>query len=413
MSRFFMIIITTLGLTFASFTLNAQWNIFSNVFAQMDPAAKQQFFANLGELNALDPLTPVNRFDELARLIEDLKSGKLNIQVDSSYLDLILASTEEVDVGTDPLELALLQEFFDLYLDSIKLQNPKWNGGYFAGIPNVHTGQMLLQDTLRNTGNNTVSNGTGDQGSVFEQLFDNMNFPLLEMAFGTQSADLKYYNKAYSANAKVIRFGSVLGYDTNITPHPWQGIFGLYPLEASWHVEASWMKNPEAMGLLNQEIRAVDNPDEYSPLSFNGDFNILITPYFIKFPNMPMRIFTSLGMEFGIYAPAHKDYNPPKTSNNQGFTTGFGPQIGLGFAFTMGPLVMYSHNTLAHGSIYSGPDQVHPTYKYHNLRFEAGIRYGKVVNVRYTRGTASWQPNGNRMATVKNQVTIGLILPEL
>jgi hypothetical protein len=376
-------------------------------------------------------LNNVNDLTLLTKLIEDLKNDKVNLSghlnptfldgLDEYLSDLIEADADSTlgeELGIDdPLNVAILQlgSILADYRDSINMQNPTWNGGYFAGIPNVKTGNTYLQDTARTTyaGIPIASQGGGDLGSVIDQLFSGFNFPLLEMAFGMQDGNFRYYSDNYTANARLFRIGSVLGFDKTVVPNTCMGIFGLYPMEASWHVEGSWVKGPVPSGLRGTENAGQGNPDKINPLLLNGDFNIIITPYFIQHPApLAFRIFTSFGMEFGTYAPAHNDYPhvPALVTPNKGFTTGFGPQIGLGFAFTKGPLVMYSHNTFAHGSVYCGPDEIHPDYKYNNLRFEAGIRYGEVLNIRYTRGSASWHPNQQRRAGY-NQFTIGLVIP--
>ncbi|PJA50288.1 MAG: hypothetical protein CO171_02540 [Syntrophobacterales bacterium CG_4_9_14_3_um_filter_49_8] len=76
---------------------------------------------------------------------------------------------------------------------------------------------------------------------------------------------------------------------------------------------------------------------------------------------------------------------------------------------TTGPLTIYSLATVAHGGVFHA---VLP-YRYNAMRFEAGMRFGNIINVRYSTGHVTWQDNDNRRADIKNQVTVGIILQEL
>ncbi|TAK41263.1 MAG: hypothetical protein EPO28_08870 [Saprospiraceae bacterium] len=47
------------------------------------------------------------------------------------------------------------------------------------------------------------------------------------------------------------------------------------------------------------------------------------------------------------------------------------------------------------------------------VSFQPGMRFGNIINVRYSMGHVTWQDNDNRRANIKNQVTVGIILQEL
>ncbi|MEK7257186.1 MAG: hypothetical protein AAB316_20700, partial [Bacteroidota bacterium] len=52
MPKFILILTYATGLTFATQKATAQWDIYSNLFGQMDTTLFNQYFGNLGELDA-------------------------------------------------------------------------------------------------------------------------------------------------------------------------------------------------------------------------------------------------------------------------------------------------------------------------------------------------------------------------
>jgi hypothetical protein len=244
-----------------------------------------------------------------------------------------------------------------------------------------------------------------DLGAAIGRLFDVNMFPDIELAFGTQSADLSYWGMNYHRNAKVVRVGSVPRFNGYSSPH-----FNIVPIEARWHGEVSWMGEAPIPGQGGDANAGQNNSPSFNPLLFYGDYALMASPVIGRLGNTTFRLLTSLGSEVGTYAPAHRDFAPASTKKNKGFATGVGAQMGSGFAFTNGLLTIYSLATYAHGHTICA-EEMH--YKYDSGRFEVGARYGNIVNIRYSNGTTSWQSGGNRMANVKNQITLGIILAEL
>src|SRR5690606_25432166 len=131
------------------------------------------------------------------------------------------------------------------------------------------------------------------------------------------------------------------------------------PIEPRWHIQTSWISgripttinkgsrssgggDSGTRGNGNDLTQARDGESNFNPLLLSGDFAMMATPNVGRIGSTSFHLITSLGIEFGTYAPAHREYNPIRTANNRGFATGFGPQVGSGFAAVNGPLVIYS-----------------------------------------------------------------------
>ena len=427
-----MILFSTLGFLFTSQKATAQWSLFSDLISQMGNTDYNQYFSNLGDLSTTWTVDQVQGNDLLNDLYDELGNPLPGGMLDSTYifgldagLDTLidrlpgfglLGSDEDTLLG----ELDHIQDIFGTnfdslgglfgqYQDSLVFDSANWKVTIidFDDLTDEHFN--ILQDTLGMVMDTTFPNNPNNFAGLIGKLFDKIAFPDLELAFGLQNADLKYWNERYSASTKVIRVGSVPRFDQDTE----RGNFlaPTVPIEARWHVQASWMggDRPPVAGNDVNGAHLNGNAGGFNPLLLSGDFAMMATPGIGVWGNTSFHIITSLGMEFGTYAPAHRDYAPPFTTYNKGFATGFGPQAGAGFSMTTGPLVIYSLATIAHGE--SLRSALH--YKYNSRRYEVGMRYGNIINVRYSTGHVTWQENDNRLADIKNQVTIGIILPEL
>lgn len=298
-----------------------------------------------------------------------------------------------------------LNGLFGQYEDDLTFNDgANWNVTIIGNDSLVGEGQDHLAD-IYPYGDPANPELPDDLGGAIGKLFDVNLFPDIELAFGTQSADLSYWGMDYHRNAKVIRVGSVPRFNGYSNPR-----FNIIPIEARWHGEVSWMGEPPTPNQGGDAGSGSNHSASFNPLLFYGDYGIMATPVIGRLGNTTFRLLTSLGSEIGTYAPAHKDFAPVTTKKNKGYTTGVGAQLGSGFAFTTGLLTMYSLATYAHGQTFC-EGMAH--YKYDNTRFEVGARYGNIVNIRYSKGSSSWQPDGNRTANVKNQITLGIILAEL
>ena len=536
MNKLLLLIITIFGLTLVSQKANAQWDLFSDLLNQTDNTVYNQFINNLG---ILDTTWNVNQVDgnELLNEHYDLLNNPLPGGVlDSTYLFGLDAGLDTLldrlpgfglagsDADTLLGELDEIQDIFGSnfdslgglfgqYQDSLRFDSANWNVIIidFDNLTDEH--YDVLQDTLGMVLGTTSPSNPNNFANLIDKLFDPISFPDLELAFGVQNGDFKYWGEEYSTDAKVIRIGSVprfdkeadqCNYPTPILPiearwhvmASWNGgertlssasdatgareegdkggfnplmfygdfammatprigawgntsfrlitslgmEFGTYapahrdyrppsvprfdkeadqcnyptpilPIEARWHVMASWNGGERTLSSASDATGAREEGDKggFNPLMFYGDFAMMATPRIGAWGNTSFRLITSLGMEFGTYAPAHRDYRPPFTSFNKGFATGFGPQAGAGFAMTTGQLVIYSIATMAEGDVV----RCALPYRYNSRRLEVGMRYGNIINVRCTTGKMSWQENDNRRANINHQVTVGIILSEL
>ncbi len=417
MKNFLLVMISTIGLLLFSQKATAQWDIIADLYGQMDSTVYGQFQDSLGNFGSTWDTGDLNN-GLLSGLYNDANGGSVGGTLDSSYLDALNEGLDLLNQGlpnyglpgadSDTIigQYGYLDSLFNANFDSLGglygnyqdslVFDSAWTSITVIGLDAMQDSQFdILQDSFDNS-----MPEPGNIAGLIGKLFDEITFPDLELAFGQQSGDFKYYEDRYSANASVIRVGSLPRYDKK-APR------GSFPIEPRWHVEASWTKGRTPSSISNDNVIA-NNTDEnkLTPLLFNGDFAIMLTPQIGAWGNTTFKLVTSLGMEFGTYAPAHKEYDYPYTSANQGFDTGFGPQAGVGFAMITGPLTVYSLNTVAQGTIV----QCKMPYRYNSKRFEVGMRYGNIINVRYTTGNASWQEDGNRWADIKNQITVGIIL---
>lgn len=415
-----------------SFRANAQWDLFSDLLNQFDVGTNQFFFDNLDSLNGnwnpnLNPSGDL--FGDLDNnLLDSIPSGNL----DSTYLlgldaglDTLLAHLPGFGLsGTD--QDTLLGELD--WINGIFNNNSDSLGGLFgqyhdslALVPNywditvinsdsMHNEQLnYLQDSVNIIGGQSDPNGLGNFSHIFGNVFDVNIFPDIELAFGTQNSNLKYYNDKYGADAKIVRIGSVPRFDKTVSVGH-DGIRPVFPIEARWHVDVSWTNEAHPTPQYGDEIVHNEGYSKgFNPLMMSGDFAIMATPGIGTLGNTSFKLITSLGTEFGTYAPSHSDYARPFTSNNKGFMTGLGAQVGAGFSFTTGAITAYSLATFTQGQALRS---LKP-YQYTSRRYEVGIRYGNIINVRYSTGYVSWQEFENRQAKINNQFTVGIILAEL
>lgn len=422
----------TFSLTFISHRADAQWTIFSDLLSQMDQGTQGFFFNNLDSLNPnLNPnIEPGN--DLLDQLNNNLLDSIPPGSFDSSYLSGLGAGLDTLLVhlpgfgltGADQDTLLgdlnwigdilgnnfdSLGGLFGQYHDSLSFDSMNWEVNILGFDSLVNQQYGYLEDSVNIVGNLSDPNGPGDFANISGQLFDVNLFPDIELAFGVQNADLKYYEDRYSATAKIVRIGSVPRFDRNV--FDCNGHLPRFPIEPRWHVDVSWTDEDRPTPLAGDATagRADSDSKGFNPLMMSGDFAMMTTPGLGTWGNTSFRLLTSLGTEFGTYAPAHRDYAPPFTNYNKGYMTGLGAQAGAGFAFTTGSLTVYSLCTYAQGQALRCPKP----YPYTSRRYEVGMRYGNIINVRYSNSFVSWQTDENRQANVRNQFTVGIILAEL
>lgn len=412
MKKLLPIVVTFLCCTFFTQKATAQLDLISDLLGLLQASNNNnynQFFTNLSPLDSTFSVDHVHGNQLLNELYDELEKPNPAGMLDSVYLMILSTATDSLesnagflglsDLDADTLITELhhvedvfennfeeLQGVYSQYQDSLNVDSmANWNVTIIGFDEITETNLQLLHDTL------SMHDVTPPR-------------PELELAFGMQQASLKYFDDAYDATARVIRVGSVPSIDQNSLSIFNSGL----PIEASWHVEMSFMTRSTPTAASDPAI-TIRNGRDFYPLLFFGDFSIVAKPVIGVWGNTTFRILSSIGVEAGTYAPAHRDYNPPFTSANLGFATGTGPQLGAGFSMTTGNLLIYSMSTIGYGDALKTPKD----YKYDSKRFEVGMRFADIINVRYTKGLINWQPDDNRRAKINNQITIGIILPEL
>jgi len=400
--------------------------MFSSVLTQLDSSERTNFFSNLDTLlfanfsdttqnfdgvnfgNLGDSLVLSGVTDSLTNLItgdnpfghidslssqwthgSDSLSGLFGTAgLDSLDIDSILTQYGNVnDVWND--RLGEINESFDDHQDNFDLYgNISLDGPPPAGI------DSLFNDLTVSLDENPGA-GLGGFGQVINDLFSSDLFTDLEIAYGRKDAAVSYYNRDYHAaldRTQVIRVGSVPSFS-----RLW---------EARWHFGISW--TPEDVRLNTDVNDPNHDADGFVPLTYDADFAAMFDPGFNFGDRLSARVITSLGMEVGTYAPAHRDPNRPASLNNVGNTTGYGPQVGTGFTTTYGAVTSYAMGTMSYGQVANCPEHTYRSYK-----FEAGARFGKSVNLRYSLGKQNWAEHDNKEVNTRQQFTIGLLTSSL
>lgn len=412
----------------------AQWGLFGDLFSQLDTTDFNNTANNFGAVDSTWTVDYSLGNDQLHDLYDLIGDSLPMVVLDSSYLfgvnaglDTLFGTLADFGLGIADQDTILSQadsiaaifeanfdslgNLFSLYQDSLDFDSAANWSVVIVNYDSLQNSNLaVLQDTFDTVFDTSSGGSSGGFANLFGKLFDANIFPDLELAFGIQQADLKYWDMAYSEKARMFRVGSVPRFQTNVSDQR-DGLIRL-PLEARWHLQMSWMGDETGNGtssLGEAQSGTASASRGFNPLLLDFDLAMMATPHLGNWGNTSFRLITSLGMEFGTYAPAHQDYNPPFTGANRGFATGGGPQVGGGFSMTTGSLVVYSLTTIAHGNLIRSP----LPYKYNSRKVEVGMRFGNIINVRYATGQISWQPDDNRRAKITNQVTVGIILDEL
>ncbi|MCB0634141.1 MAG: hypothetical protein R2824_08035 [Saprospiraceae bacterium] len=245
----------------------------------------------------------------------------------------------------------------------------------------------ILERSWERALDGTEPKGIGDLMEVFNTTFSSI-FDL-ELAFGLENGTFNYYNEFYAASAKVIRVGSMPQMDQT-----W---------EAKWSAHATFF-NVEP----NQVNETTNIPLGLNPLRYGGDFTFMFNPALGRMrTGGQFRLYTSLGIAIDSYVPPHRDPANPKTANNVGKTTGYGPEVGTGFIINTDAVTFYTYASKAYGGIAKCPG-----YEYNAEAIHAGLRFGDKLHLRYDLGKASWAPEDYKQ-TSYNRFTVGLKIDAL
>lgn len=418
MNRIYIYLVAVLFLLLGSSTAEAQiWADLTPFFEQLDNDDRSDFSNNLDELIETFDYSSIELhgvIDSLLNGLEVLDMGSIDSMLlawgnnrddliltlgngDFNMLDSLFIISEYDRVNALwYLNLDSLNQLLDQYQDTTATYDPNLANEaadrfeVFEGLWTQIFGD--LQAMVEGGFDATDPDGFGNFASALDTLFSSM-FDL-ELAFGQEFAQAKFYEEAYGVTTSVIRLGSVPRFNTD-----W---------EARWHVQGSFFNN-------NEEIMAETNTIEEGFNNFlcNAQFAIMYNPIISQERGNIFRLYTSLGMEMGTYVPAHVRPGDPSTEPRVGNTTGYGPQIGAGMVVNTGDISFYTFGTLATGdvidenSFWAGNG-----YRFNSSSVNAGLRYGNVVNILYTYGTGSWARNENKFVEY-NRVSIGIILDAL
>ena len=254
--------------------------------------------------------------------------------------------------------------------------------------------------TYFNPGIDTTTTG-GLGGDRFDRilglLFSRDLFTNLELAYGQKNANIRFYNepRANKSEVQVIRVGSVPSFKSL-----W---------EARWHASGSFTNStttilPDGTSSIRQE---------FNPLVMDFDYAVMYNPGF-RFGPLSFRYISGLGIEAAMYAPSHFSTLNANTSRRLGNTVGYGPQISTGFSLTQGDITTYAIASAAYGSVVCGDMLDH---NYSSIKYEAGVRYSNIINIRYSVGEQSWtadlDDNTGKRVRTDQRFTVGLMLESL
>lgn len=410
-------LIGILILSFAPLVSNAQdFGFLHSILDQLDSTQRADFitklYNNLDVDDLGDGLDNSGVVDSLTKLIDGdnpiagMDSLSFEWMNGRDYLGDLIDST-----NSDTLDISSL-------LDEYDFLNSQWNNNVdsLSGIFDQNNSDITIIDDLDvddppsqdydslttyfNPGIDTMSDG-GLGGERFDRivnmLFSRDMFTNLELAYGGRDASISFYDEPLQNESEVhvVRVGSVPSFKSL-----W---------EARWHASASFTNSTRTV-LPDGTISVIQ---EFNPLVMDFDYAVMYNPGF-RFGSLSFRYISGLGIEAAMYAPSHFSTLNSNTSRRIGNTTGYGPQISTGFSLTQGDITTYAVASAAYGSVVCRNTLDH---EYSSIKYEAGVRYSNIVNIRYSVGEQSWTADladdtGKRVNTTQ-QFTVGLMLESL
>lgn len=267
----------------------------------------------------------------------------------------------------------------------------KWHQAYLCLLNN---GLPMAQGASSHAGVNNIDIEGLLDTTLLSSLLD------FEIAFGQEWAEVNFFNESYNVRSSLLRIASVPKYNQI--------------MEMRWALEGSFFNNDEDILNLTELSNNNSLAEGMNPFICSANFALMYLPSFGSIgDNGTFRLYTSIGIDLGVYAPSHADYEHPSPNARQdfsdrvGLTSGYGPQIGAGFVVNYSDFSFYSYGTVARGEVIGESE-----YVYNATTINAGIRYGDAINIRYTLGDSSWAPDGNKSAKF-SRFTIGVILDEI
>jgi hypothetical protein len=209
------------------------------------------------------------------------------------------------------------------------------------------------------------------------------DFGALEIGAGLQSVFATYYDEAPdSATAMLVRFGTAPDYNQ---------LWG-----AEWNAWVSFKGSTTSQNSENPS----QNTNGLQSLLAGGNVSFQYRPE-VPFAKGVMRLITGVGANVGAYMPARINPDKPTSFNNQGKTTGFGPEVRLGFAVNAGKVSFYGYSNHSKGYVLRCPD-----YPFDSWQVVSGIQW-QALHLRMLHGHTNWAIGDNRSARY-NEVSMSI-----
>ena len=220
-----------------------------------------------------------------------------------------------------------------------------------------------------------MAQGEGGDGNLNALL----EVGTLEAGAGVQNGTATYYSFAPDAGQfALIRFGSAPNYDR------------LWGMEwDSWISIAPPGRQQSSAG--GENIVQQTEPSAY-PVLTGGSLSFQYRPY-LGFFGGRVRLIAGVGAKADTYIPKRIITGIPETFDNEGKTTGIGPNARLGFSVSSGAgLTFYAVSNTARGFVIRCPD-----YPYVSNQLTSGVYWGK-YHFRVSTGNTRWAINQRRLA---------------
>lgn len=409
MNKLFTILLF-LGGVFLVNALRAQdLKVYTPLFESLNKNERVQFLATLRNLTS-----KVQVADQLQEdLFKDLRNG-LPLTNPTAGIDSLLQAWSAGRMELSAILAGNPSEFDSLDVASILGGYDQANAAWLQNLKSIQTGFTEFKDSMQvdpaiiseaeakyKDASATMEIsldlqyqifasaflGTSNQSNErsWEKIVDNLlnDFGALEIGAGLQSLFASYYEEAPdSTTAMLVRFGSAPNY---------QQLWG-----AEWSAWASFKGSSTNQS--NENL--TQNTNGFQSLLAGGNVSFQFRPE-VPFTQGVMRLITGVGANVGAYMPARINPNKPASFDNQGKTTGFGPEVRLGFAVDLGKLSFYGYSNRSKGYVLRCPD-----FPYDSWQVVSGIQW-EALHLRYVNGSTSWAQGENRHA-VYNEVSISV-----
>lgn len=404
-----LLIASLLVVTFAfTHSLHAQeLKKYKPLLSAMKKPEKIEFLATLRSL--ISSTQVGNQLQQ--NIFSDLKNG-LPVSNPTAGIDSLLQAWTAGRAELTTLLQKNSSEFDATEIAAILGAYDKANAGWIQNLGDIQTGVSKYRDSLQVDSvliaeaeaqytqsaiemQNALNQQYQDFTSEFLSVANNVNerywdkivnnllndFGALEIGAGFQSLLATYYEEAPdSTTAILVRFGSAPNYNQ---------LWG-----AEWNAWISFKGGQEDAENL------VPASSGFKSFLAGGSVSFQYRPE-IPFTQGVMRLITGVGANVGAYMPARINPAKPSSLNNQGKTTGFGPEVRLGFAVNTGNLGFYAYSNHSTGYVLRCPD-----FPYDSWQVVSGIQW-EALHLRYAHGKTSWAKAGNRQATY-NEVSLNV-----